>query len=221
MNSPELSLIVPFRNRHSHLEKFIPHIREFLDTQNIRFKLLIVEQGDDKPFNRAKLFNVGFKETEGCDYFCFHDVDLLPVTSDYSYITKPTHLSAYVEQFNYELIYENIFGGVVLFPKDTFKSVNGFSNMYWGWGAEDDDLLFRCRNKNVEIERRFGKYLSLPHEKSKNDVLYEKNWRYFQKQIESKKGIKIMEQDGISSLDYTKVSEKVINEFTTMINVLL
>lgn len=221
MKSPKLSLVVPFRNRESHLEEFIPHIKDFLDSQKIDFKIFVIEQGDDKPFNRAKLFNVGFKESEHFDYFCFHDVDLLPVTADYTYTDKPTHLSSHVEQFNFEPYHEEIFGGVVLFPKDDFKSINGYSNLYWGWGAEDDDVKFRCKNKKIEIYRRYGKYRSLPHERSIKNSLYEKNCIYMEKQKETKRGLKIMEQDGLNSLEYTKVFEKRINEFTTLINVLI
>ena len=36
-----------------------------------------------------------------------------------------------------------LFGAATLVPKDMFESVNGYSNMYYGWGAEDDDFLRR------------------------------------------------------------------------------
>jgi len=39
-------------------------------------------------------------------------------------------------------------GGVVAFSKHQFEKVNGFSNQFWGWGGEDDDLALRVRSFN-------------------------------------------------------------------------
>ncbi len=73
-----LGIVVPYRDRESHLVRFLPHMQQFL--KEIKHKIVIVEQHDDKPFNRAKLMNIGYDHLKNeCDYFCFHDVDLLPI----------------------------------------------------------------------------------------------------------------------------------------------
>ena len=34
---------------------------------------------------------------------------------------------------------------VTAFTEEAFRSINGYSNRYWGWGGEDDDLYHRMR----------------------------------------------------------------------------
>ena len=136
----KLCIVVPYRDRADHLSQFVPRIKKTMDDQGILFELLVVEQENGKPFNRGKLLNVGFHwmETEGkreIDYYCFHDVDMLPTESDYSYCENPTHLAARAEQFGWKLPYNDYFGGVTIFDKGSFLKINGYANEYWGWGA--------------------------------------------------------------------------------------
>jgi hypothetical protein len=92
--------------------------------------------------------NVGFDLSKDYDYFCFHDVDMIPTEADYSWVDEPTHMATECSQFGYQLPYGGYFGGVTLFNKQDFLDVNGYSNDYWGWGAEDDDMMLRCYSKN-------------------------------------------------------------------------
>ena len=39
--------------------------------------------------------------------------------------------------------YQDIFGGATAFTGPHFRLVNGFSNQYYGWGGEDDDIFKR------------------------------------------------------------------------------
>lgn len=46
------------------------------------------------------------------------------------------HMSHAVSTLNYRLPYETIFGGVSALTTEQMKKVNGFSNLYFGWGGE-------------------------------------------------------------------------------------
>ena len=157
--NPKLAIIVPYRDREEHLAQFVPHMDKFLSDKKIDFKIFVVEQGNDRPFNRGWLINVGYTiaKEQGFDYFCFHDVDMLPEddTCDYSWVDKPTHLASRLSKFNYRLVYPEYFSGVTLFNKEHFEWINGFSNKYWGWGFEDDDLLYRCRKLGVPLSEQW------------------------------------------------------------------
>ena len=43
----------------------------------------------------------------------------------------------------FRLLYRQIFGGATAFTEDQFESVNGFSNEFYGYGGEDDDMYKR------------------------------------------------------------------------------
>jgi len=43
----------------------------------------------------------------------------------------------------YRLPYQRRFGGATSFRPDVFELVNGYSNEFYGWGGEDDDMLRR------------------------------------------------------------------------------
>jgi hypothetical protein len=118
------------------------------------YQIFVIEQGDDKSFNRGKLLNVGYEiaSKNGCDYFVFHDVDMLPEDVDYSYSDKPLHLATHLQEHDYETTYFDYFGGVTLFNREDFEAINGYSNEYWGWGFEDDDLLVRCYQTNLPLD---------------------------------------------------------------------
>jgi hypothetical protein len=219
MKSKKLAVIVPYRDRESHLEQFMPRMKEFLESNNITFHITVIEQANKLPFNRAKLLNVGFNECQFYDYFCFHDVDMLPIEADYSFPDSPTHLAANVEQFGWGLAYETYFGGVTLFSKEDFLKINGYSNNYNGWGAEDDDLWNRCIQNKLFPKRRPGKYSSLHHERIVDQVQWRKNYDYLRFQDDPIVRDQVMKIDGLSSLSYTVNSIEDLNEFTSKIKV--
>jgi hypothetical protein len=215
----KLCIVVPYRDREEHLNKFIPHMEKYMnESEDVLYTIAIVEQADEKPFNRAKLLNIGFLENKDFDYFVFHDVDMLPEDSDYDYEENPTHLSSMVEQFGYKLPYDGYFGGVTLFDKESFEKINGYSNEYWGWGAEDDDVLLRCATMGIPIFRKSCKYRSLSHDRKIDQIPYTRNLNKLNDFSSDPTTQKIM-VDGLSTIKYEKVGEKLISDNVKIISV--
>lgn len=203
----KVCIVVPFREREKHLEVFAPRLVEYLQKTNVEGDILIVEQEQGKPFNRAKLLNIGFQygsENGAYTHFCFHDVDMIPVESDYEYCDVPTHLAGKAQQFNYALPYPNYFGGVTVFDVPSFKKINGYSNDYWGWGAEDDDVFNRCEMMGISPRRKMGVYESLHHDRIIPQNLYHDNVTRLHNMNSKFVGEKFIE--GLSTLDFKLLS---------------
>lgn len=163
-----LTIIVPYRDREKHLLAFVPHMERFLN--DVNFQILVVEQAGMAPFNRGALLNTGYQlSSTTSQWIAFHDVDMLALDGrcDYRCPDAVCHLAGCVEQFNYKMPYRNYIGGVLIACKDAFEAVNGYSNEYWGWGAEDDDLYLRFWLNNILVQHRSGLYRSLDHERAK------------------------------------------------------
>lgn len=156
----KLGVIVPYRNRENQLSLFKKRLTRYLDQNDISHELIIVHQDDGRLFNRGMLLNIGFQHALKlkCDYVVFHDVDMIPTHVDYSYSDIPLHLAT--EFYSRETretsnsYFDEYFGGVTMFPIELFKSIDGYSNKYWGWGYEDDDLLLRCVKNGISLDTK-------------------------------------------------------------------
>lgn len=117
----------------------------------------------------------------------------------YSCPEQPRHMSVAVNVFRYKLVllrfvdrillysslmssldtdyqmysrlpYPDLFGGVSAMSAEHFQLVNGFSNTFWGWGGEDDDMSMRIKMKGLHLARypfNIARYTMLTHEKQK------------------------------------------------------
>ncbi|KAK6744318.1 hypothetical protein RB195_011176 [Necator americanus] len=153
----KLCVIVPFRDRDAELSEFAPYMTKFLHKQMVDHYILVMNQTDKYRFNRASLINVGWLESDrvGCDYMVMHDVDLLPLNPQisYSFPGEGTvrHISA--PQYHPKYNYSKFIGGVLMLTMSDYKSLNGMSNKYWGWGLEDDEFYLRIRDGNLNLTR--------------------------------------------------------------------
>ncbi|XP_063243395.1 beta-1,4-N-acetylgalactosaminyltransferase bre-4-like [Bacillus rossius redtenbacheri] len=199
-----VAVVVPFRDRAQHLAILLRNLHPVLQRQQLDYGVYVIEQAGDGPFNRAMLMNVGFVEAlkqYSYDCFVFHDVDLLPEDDRnlYNCPEQPRHMSVAVDSLKYRLPYDDIFGGVSAMTKAQFEKVNGFSNMYWGWGAEDDDMSNRIKYHGYHISRypaNVARYRMLTHHKQRANP---KRYEYLHA------GRKRFLSDGLSDLKYRRL----------------
>lgn len=169
----KVALILCYRDREWPLQLFLQRIHPMLQAQMLDYQIFLVEQSGTGLFNRGKLFNVGYLEAmkQGAfDCIVFHDVDLIPEDDRNLYMCNDhaRHLVTAADHHRFHLRYYNYAGGVVAVGSHNFKRINGFANIYWGWGNEDDDFSSRMTASNMLLTRpptAIGRYHSVPHMK--------------------------------------------------------
>lgn len=126
------AIIVVYRQREKQLQAFLIYIHNFLRKQQIHYRIFVVEQYDQKPFNRAMLFNIGSIYASQLDFPCLilHDVDLMPMNLGNLYVCskRPRHMCSSLDKFRFNLPYYGLFGGVVAIETSQYQFVNGMSN---------------------------------------------------------------------------------------------
>lgn len=150
------AIVVPFREqveqqRGEQLKKFVSHMSRY----HSDWPVIIVEQSDDgRKFNRGALCNIGARiaKKNGAEYVIFHDVDLIPLAKIVPYYTaypiQPIHIGkAWTSKYNYE----RFMGGVLSISMKDLAKTNGFPNMFWGWGGEDDALRDRIHKQGLQV----------------------------------------------------------------------
>ena len=179
------SIIIPYRDRQSHLELMLPRLQEVF--KNKQYEVIISEQNDNDNFNLANTQNIGAQYATG-DIIILHQVDYYP-TDDVSYEVGdqpllPAKKGIFVNKdFTYRDIndipggYRNwnneidpgFYGGVVAMKKEQWDKINGINPLYKGWGNEDEDLRERFKWAGYNpVRNEIGTFLCLYHEDNGN-----------------------------------------------------
>ena len=69
-------------------------------------------------------------------------------------------------------------GGIQAIAREHYIKINGYSNKFYGWGGEDDDLYERMASKGLKLRRpnlKIGRYKMNRHYHSRKDGLNEEN----------------------------------------------
>lgn len=97
------AIIVPYRDRDRQLKDFLTYMHIYLKKQKIHYRIYVIEQDDLKPFNRAKLLNIGavIAMKHGFPCIVLHDVDLVPLKNNnlYACTKLPRHMSSSLDKF--------------------------------------------------------------------------------------------------------------------------
>mmetsp|Transcript_774 Transcript_774/g.1414 ORF Transcript_774/g.1414 Transcript_774/m.1414 type:complete len:369 (-) Transcript_774:778-1884(-) len=155
-----LCVIIPYRNRWVQLLVLNHLLGRFLRNQGIQYRMFAINQSDSYRFNQGSLMNVGVQVAikYGCDYIALHDVDLIPVhrTLSYQYPKEGVyHVSPNDLWLQYQTLREFL-GGIAIMTVSSYLQIDGFANLYWGWGREDDEFLRRVRmhlSENFTMQR--------------------------------------------------------------------
>uniref|UniRef100_H2ZBZ8 Beta-1,4-galactosyltransferase n=1 Tax=Ciona savignyi TaxID=51511 RepID=H2ZBZ8_CIOSA len=214
----KVAVIIPYRDRVEHLHYFLEYMHPTLQRQQLDYAIYIINQAGTGKFNRAKLMNIGYVESlkdYNFECFVFHDVDLVLENdkSLYSCPAKPRHLSAAVDKFNYVLPYGAIFGGVTELTKEQFEKANGYSNTFWGWGGEDDDMYNRVKFSGMEISRypiEISRYKMISHAREKGNEPNPKRFDMIRQTAST------MKTDGLNSLSYKLLSKEKHQLYTNV-----
>jgi len=114
----------------------------------------------------------------------------------YACTHQPRHMSSSLNTFRYNLPYKELFGGAVAILQKQFELVNGFSNIFYGWGGEDDDFQSRIINRGMTLCRfapDVARYTMLAHAKELPSENRFHNLR---------SGRERFETDGVNTLKY-------------------
>lgn len=225
-------IILPYKDRNGKYKKaldgFINPFIEYLDSNLSEYEVLIVEQmsgsiknslpneyesildelgvdRDEEFFNLGRTINIGYdiikNRIKDDDIFMFHPVDLMPVDVNYS-VNKTTKLCYNVHSP------DGTYYKSIAFKSADFKSINGFSNNYWGWGLEDDDLLIRLQIKEINFDVLIDNYVRLSSDGNGNTdddhymPLYQENHKYLY-EMRSHRDCEI---SGLNNLSYKLIS---------------
>ncbi|NWS68791.1 B4GT4 galactosyltransferase, partial [Crotophaga sulcirostris] len=203
-----VAILIPHRNREKHLLYLLEHLHPFLQRQQLDYGIYVIHQAGSTKFNRAKLLNVGYLEAlkeANWDCFIFHDVDLVPENDFNLYMcdAQPKHLVVGRNSTGYRLRYKGYFGGVTALTRDQFSKVNGFSNKYWGWGGEDDDLRIRVEMQKMKVVRpsaAVGRYTMIFHQRDHGNEVNGERMKLL-RQVST-----TWKTDGLNSCSYTLLS---------------
>jgi len=118
-----------------------------------------------------------------------------------------------IDKFRYKLPYWSIFGGISAMSSEHYERMNGFSNDYWGWGGEDDDVSTRVSLAGLSISRyptEIARYKMIKHTHDSSNPVNKCRFKLL------KLTKKRWQDDGLSNLNYRVVDVQFNHLYTNI-----
>jgi len=186
----DISFIIPIRDRDSMKEGLERNIQEIFG--GFSYEIIYVQQNDERLFRRGQLCNIGFRESLG-DIIIFQDADIRHLRSMdpralLRKFKKPFVAFDKITQLNekeigsYELLgtESRLFGwgACAVFYREQFMLSGGFSNLVFGWGAEDNIMHARTNFQRLEQDLGHVYHEPLRFSKKVHESVWYKNNRF-------------------------------------------
>lgn len=99
----------------------------------------------------------------------------------------------------------NFLGAATAFSATYFQRINGYSNSFWGWGGEDDQLYHRVKANNLTVTRAFSDQPSLIHLVHYKMLSHEKAVPNPDRKRMIKEGFARFKTDGLVDVTYNRL----------------
>jgi len=216
-------IIIPYRDRESHIDYFIKNSVPLIEKYMPRTKIVVIEQEEGKLFNRGSLLNIGFSLYKNKTvYFITHDVDINPTEE----VVKSIYTKKDFDVYRIKWAHGTSLGGIIKVKHDIIFNINGFPNNIWGWGIEDRALYYRCIIKNINITNNNNfSFNILPHKSNSVPYIGEKKtisdmWHlnYLDKLNNQQKQEMIM-NSGLNNLEFKILETKKLHSIVELVKV--
>ena len=187
----DISFIIPIRDRESMKKGLEHNIQKTFG--DFSYEIIYVQQDDEKLFRRGQLCNIGFHESLG-NIVVFQDVDIrhlqaMDPKAMLRQFKKPFVAFDKITQLeedglgNYNLLETESrlsgWGACAVFYREQFILSGGFSNLIFGWGAEDNIMHDRVGFQRYEQNLGHVSHEPLRFSAKVHDSTWYKNNRQF------------------------------------------
>jgi hypothetical protein len=219
-----IKISIPYRGMEKCKVRMLDVIDQCQDADDV-FIQIVEQSNDGRRFNLGKMINVGFdlcsNNSVNDDWvYMFHPVDLFPKQGILPYKQGMEFvLKNHVSVIRYNVIGQAHFYRACQYSPAAYRLFNGYTNEFWGWGAEDDEFFNRLRIKQIpshymNLEFNTWSETKQDHEPDHPSPDFLMGLSHHEQNVAIANSVTLekLSSDGLSNLSYRVISEKTIGK---------